>query len=276
MMSAFRHCVACVAVLASGLVVVDASGAAPAQAPDRSIGDPWWDEAVAETAQNDPADEEVEEPAAAEAAMPQAAGRNRIHRRDGTMNILRRELSVVRATCPSLSLEGRRAIVRAGLLAVEQIPRAGVVADRIPAPRQVAPGVVLRVQVGGRAKPSDAAQLVESAIERAVAEGATPDEAQAYRRELEARAERRRAAAVAVLVEAVDQTAMLDDEQRQRLAAALDTKWQPFWDQGALHAGHARMTAARLPPGVAAVVADVLDPEEFKAWQERLRQLPGS
>ncbi len=264
-------------MLASGLVV-SASGAADAQAPDRSIGDPWWDEAFAESTLNDPADEEVEEPEAAAAAVPQAAGRKRIHRRDGTMNILRRELSVVRATCPGLSLEERRAIVHAGLRAVEQVPAAGAAAaaDKMPAPKLVAPGVVLRVQVGGGAKPSDAAQSLENAIEKVVAAVASPDDAKAYRRELEARAERRRVAAVARLVEAIDQTAMLDDDQRQRLAAELDSNWQPFWDQASLQAGHARMSGSRLPPGVAAVVADVLDPDAFKAWQERLRRLPGS
>lgn len=271
MRQGFRHAVTCSAILFGGFIVA-ASGSSPAEVPGRSIGDPWWDDALAESSNAGRGDDKAADPAAAVAAVPQPAGRERIQRRDGTMNILRRELSVVRATCPSLSLAERRLIVRAGLLAVDQMPRAGAEA----VPQQVAPGVVLRVHVGERAKPSDAARAVENAIGRAVAEEASPDEAQAYRRELEARGERRREAAVAVLVEAVDQTAILDDGQRQRLAAALNARWQPFWEQGAMQAASVRMTGARLPPGVAAVVADVLNPEEFKAWQERLRRLPGS
>jgi hypothetical protein len=269
MMRDVRRLIACFfLMLASGLVA-GASGTARAQAVDHSIGDPWWDEAVAEPPENDQADR----PDEGAAPVPRAGARNHAHRRDAAMNILRRELSVVRATCPSLSHGQRRAIVEAGLLGVEQLPRARAVADRVQLPQQVAPGVVLRVQVGGGAKPSDAAQSMQEAIAETIAEVASPDDAQAYHRELSARSERRRAAAVAVLVDSIDQTAMLNDEQRDTLAANLEKKWQPFWDQAAMQPG---MTAARLPPGVAAVVADVLGPEEFNRWQERLRRLKGT
>jgi hypothetical protein len=250
MMLHVRHLVASVAMVASGLAC-SAGGTAYAQAVDRSIGDPWWDEAAA--------------------PVPQAEAQNPMARRDGGMTILRRELSLVRATCPSLSRDERRAVVEAGLLGVEQRSRPG--ADRMQVPQQVVPGVVLRIQVNGEAKQSGAAQSVENAVAKKVAEVALPEEAKAYRRELAARAERRRSAAIAVIVDTVDQTAMLDEDQRNKLTAALETKWQPFWDQAALQSG---ITSARLPPGVSAVVADVLSPKDFNRWQERLRRLPGS
>ncbi len=233
------------------------------------IGDPWWDEVAPATAEAEPKD------AAAEPVL-QARQRSVIQRREMALVVLRRELSVVRAACPSLSLEDRRAILTASLLAVEEVATSEPVAGQNQ--RVVGrPGVVVRVQVGGaRVKQHDAARPVEEAVAKAVAEVAPAAEAESYRRELAARMNRRKAAAVAVLVEAVDQTAMLDDVQREALAAALNKNWQPFWEQSVTDAGRSRFTAARLPPGVAAVVADVLGQDAFNTWQERLRRLPGS
>jgi hypothetical protein len=247
-----RHVVASVALVAAGVACI-AGDTAYAQVGDRSIGDPWWDEAVA--------------------PVQDAEAQNPVARRDGGMTILRRELSLVRATCPSLSRDARRSVVEAGLVGVEQGSRR--VVDRIPVPvqQQVAPGVALRIQVNGEAKQSGAVQSVENAVAKKVAEVASADESKAYRRELAARAERRRSAAIAVIIDTVDQTAMLDEDQRNKLSAALEKKWQPFWDQAALQPGS---TSARLPPGVSAVVAEVLSPEDFNRWQERLRRLPGS
>lgn len=263
MNAGLRHRGARFAMLVGGLIA-GASGIARAQVAERAIGDPWWDEAVPATAEAPL----VEVPAREmQARARTVADQNR----NVAMMALRRELSLVRAACPSLGAGQRATIVAAGLRAVDEGPAAN--APVVHNHRAVRPGVVIRMQVQGRASTVASGRHVEEAVTKTLAEVAIPEEFEAWQREIAARAERRRAAAVAVLVEAVDQTAMLDDAERDRLAGALTEKWQAFWDQAAMQPG---LTAARLPPGVAAVVAEVLGPEDFNRWQEQLRRLPGS
>lgn len=247
MMHAYRTAVTGIAMLVVGILPLQGFG-------EDGIGDPWW-----EVSASTPLPVEDDTPEVPGRPVNQAKERIVLKRRELAMNVLRGELAVVRRTCPNLAPEARRAILSAGIEVVD----ASVQAERLRLDNQIS-------GTGPVGPP------VVAAVGRAVEKAATEQEASAYRRELSARAERRRAAAVAVLVETVDRTAMLDDEQRERLASALNTKWQPFWDHGTTQAGHARMTANRLPPGVVAVVGEVLDPDEFSAWQEQLRRLPGS
>lgn len=235
------------------------NGGAEAIDAARSIGDPWWDDAISDatperrpTDQGQPPDRQIQR----------------------AMVVLRRELSLVRASCPSLVPEARKAILTAGL---EGVGKAEAAKPALaPAARIVAPGAVVRIQAGGSVRHPDIAPIVEDAVAKAVARSALPDEAEAFAREVAARAARRREAAVVILVEAVDQTALLDQSQREALARALDKEWQPLWERLALQAGQSRVSGRSLPPGVAAVVADVLGQEAFNTWQERLRRLPGS
>jgi hypothetical protein len=225
----------------------------------QSIGDPWWDDA---------------KPDAARELRPSGQGQQPSRQTQRAMAILRRELSLVRAACPSLSPDARAAILSAALEGVGKAAATKPVAA--PAPQIVAPGAVVQIQAGGSLRHPDIAPVVEEAVAKAVARSARPDEAEAFSHEVAARATRRREAAVAILVEAVDQTALLDESQRQTLARALDKNWQPLWERLAIQAGQSRVTGRQLPPGVAAVVADVLGRDQFNTWQERLRRLPGS
>lgn len=224
-----------------------------------SIGDPWWDDANSDSASE---------------RRPTDQGQSLGRQTQRAMVVLRRELSLVRASCPSLAPEARQAILTAGLEGVGKAEVAKPAAA--PAARVVAPGAVVRIQAGGSVRHPDVAPIVEDAVAQAVAQSALPDEAEAFTREVAARAARRREAAVAIIVEAVDQTAVLDVSQRQALARALDKNWQPLWERLAIQSGQSRVNGRQLPPGVAAVVADVLGQDAFNTWQERLRRLPGS
>ncbi len=269
MICAIRHAAAALAILMAGLANVPwVTAAEPIQQAE--IGDPWWDEAAPAT----PAEADPKAPPAE--PIQQAHERARRFGQQTAMNVLRRELSAVRAACPSLSSEDRAAIMTAGLRAVDvtaavkqPIVRGDQRVNGIIAPGGAVQG---RMRVVPSPMAAALASSIGEAVANAVAEVAPAAEAEAYRREVTARADRRRAAAVAVLVEAVDQTAMLDDTQREALAAAFAAKWQPAWEQVALQASQVRFTGGRLPPGVVAVVADVLGPEEFFVWQERLRR----
>jgi hypothetical protein len=204
--------------------------APPLDAADPAIGDAWWDDAA-------------ERPTVAAADGPPpvrnlAQQRLAVQRRSQAMEILRRELSLVRAACPTLEPEARETILAAARAAAD------------------APGA------GGP-------QAIEAAVDRAVQAVAGSPAAVAYRREVAARDRRRRAAAAAVLVEAIDRDALFDGRTRRDLAAALEDAWNPAWDQLALLAGRQRVTGGRLPPGVESVVASVLDTTSFAAWRER-------
>jgi len=227
-----------------------------------AIGDPWWDDCAPPAAEERPAEE------------PADKGLRCLHdaRRKAAMNFMRRDLSLLRGACPSLSVAQRAKVVAAGRLAIDQLAMDGARAAAEQRPE--APGVVVKNQGGSRM--AEAQATVGVALATALQEVASADQVKAYERDLAARAERRRAAALAVLVNTIDQTAMLDVAKREALAIALEKNWQPFWEQAALQTGQTRMTGARLPPGVAAVVADVLGREAFHAWQERLRRQPES
>jgi hypothetical protein len=225
----------------------------------RLIGDPWWDDA---------------NPHRAEERRPPGQVQVQSRNAQRGLTILRRELSLVRATCPSLAPDARGAVLTAGVQSFSKAETAKPAAA--PALKVVAPGGVVRMQVGGSVRQPDVTPVVEAAVAKAVADHATPEEAKAFAREVTARGARRREAVVAILVEAVDQTALLDEGQRQALARALDKNWQPLWERLVFQVGQPRITGRQLPPGVAAVVADVLGPDAFTIWQERLRRLPGS
>jgi hypothetical protein len=238
------------ALLLSAAVVVGLSSVAWSQpqplvwtgAPEEAtIGDPWWDEAA-------PAVRPAAERAAGGVAQPkdpahrQAQGRLAGVRRSRGMQLLKRELSLVRASCPSLTPTARERIVAAGLAVVES-------------------------QAVGR---TPLANGVEAELGRVLEEAAGPAAAAAYQRELDARAARKRAAAIAVLVAAIDADAELPAEQRRAVTAALRREWRPEWESVLATAQRQRVAQDRLPQGVVGVAAAVLDEETFAAWQKRV------
>ena len=98
---------------------------------------------------------------------------------------------------------------------------------------------------------------IEPVLERALEQAAGPD-----------------VAVVAVMVEAVDRDALLDDRERTAVAGALAERWRPEWQSVAATALRQRITFARLPPGVPDAVAAVLDPETAAAWRARAVEAP--
>jgi len=205
-----------------------------------AISDPWWDQRATEAS----------DPKPAQLQRPSVPERMAVQRKGVAEAALQRELSVVRAVAPDLDPAVRREVLMAGERAVERLAAGGV-----PTPGSV---------------QQSSPQEIQSFLERALL-SIDRDRADAYRAEITARAARRRQAALAVLVEAVDQEALLTEPERAALAAGLEERWQPAWENLALAASRSRITAARLPPGVAEAAQRSLSPERFAAWQERLR-----
>ncbi len=229
------------AIQVQGNVVV-VQGAVPVPAAVPAGGDPWW------TA----GDGEAAAPAAQPPAAPQAPGAQPAQarlaqaRRSRAENLLARELSRVREACPGLDPAQREAVLAAGRALVED-------------------------QAAGRAPLANG---VETLLEQALEEAAGPDVAVGYAEEVASRVARRKAAAIAVIVEAVDRDALLDDEQRRAVTATLAQRWRPEWESVAATALRQRVTFARLPPGVPDAVAAALDPETVAAWRARAVEAP--
>jgi hypothetical protein len=167
-------------------------------------------------------------------------------RRARAESVLVRELSRVREACPGLDPAQREAVLAAGRALVED-------------------------QASGRAPLANG---VETLLEQALEEAAGPDVAVVYAEEVASRVARRKAAAIAVIVEAVDRDALLDDEQRRAVTATLAQRWRPEWESVAATALRQRVTFARLPPGVPDAVAVALDPETVTAWRARAVEVP--
>lgn len=224
------------AIQVQGNVVVMQGGGVFAAGGDPAGSDPWWTAGDA---------------AAAAAAAPPAAGqpaqvRLAHARRTRAEGVLARELSRVREACPTLDPAQRAAVLAAGRALVED-------------------------QAAGRAPLAGG---VETALEQALEEAAGPDVAVGYAEEVASRVARRKAAAIAVIVEAVDRDALLDADQRRAVAATLTQRWRPEWESVAATAVRQRVTFARLPPGVPDAVAAALDPDTVTAWRARAVEAP--
>jgi len=212
---------------------------APPGAADDTIGDPWWDEAAGQPAA--PSAEEV--PAdQGERLRRLAREQAQQQRRVPLMTELRRELSVVRATCPSLEPAARSRIVAAGRAEVA----AAVAAAR-----------------AGRLGP---------AIAEAVQREATSAEAAAYGRHEQERAGRRRAAAIAVVVAAVDREVWLDEPQRRTLAEAIAEAWGPAWEVLVVGPPGRMITAANVPGELEACLLEAAGPDAVAAWRRSLAE----
>lgn len=222
-------------------VEATAEAAVPVEAvaarPGGAVGDPWWDF--------------VTEPAPPAAAPPPALDRARVRRqaedrlaevrRSRGAQILNRELSLVRAVCPGLDPAARSVVLKAGREAVAE-------------------------QAAGR---MPLVEGVETAIEEALRRGVGAASAAAYHAERQARAGRRRAAAIAVLVDAIDQEALLDPSGRVALAEGLAAAWRPEWAIAASLPLRQRTGDIQLPDGVAEVATAVLDEDTVAAWRRR-------
>ena len=237
-----------------------------------AIGDPWWDDAEAARPDAKPQPVAADEAPAAEPADAQAMLRAQVEMfaqrvRQQGLAILRRELSLVRQSCPSLEKQQRALVLEAGRGAVdravdEQIQAAG------GGRRRVAP------KRGG-----DLEAAIRDALKAAVKANAAEAELAAYEGEHGLREERRKAAVVAALVAEVDREAYLDDAEREALAKGLTASYRERWRPAVsmLQQGMVVPDESNLP-GLERCVEKALGKERKAQWvaaREEARKLAG-
>lgn len=205
-------------------------------AEQADIGDPWWDDAAPR-----PAPDASARPAGLDSAATAEVARSRTEqlrlrvgrqRRQAAMKGLRNDLSLLRETSPALDVTARAEILAAGRRAVDEVANVDL---KVP--------------------PAH----VRATLEAAIAAHAGSEMVAAWNREIDKRAERRRRAAIAVILEAVDHSNCLDAERRAAVSAALAKGWQDSWT---LALSQAQRPGRGLPPGVAECVAAALDAGE--------------
>ena len=252
-----------------------APGGPQADGAGDAIGDPWWDEAEAtRPAAAKAAD--VEEPAAddepADAqAMLQAQLRAQVEMlaqsvRQQGLAILRRELSLVRQTCPSLGKQQRAIVLAAGRGAI----------DRAVNEQMQAAG-------GGRRRPAkrtDVEAAIRAALTASVKANADDAELAAYEAEHRLREDRRKAAVVAVIVAEVDREAYLDDADREALAKTLVESYRERWRPAvtALQQNGMAVPDESILPGLERCVEKALGKERKDTWvaaRDEARKLAG-
>ena len=213
-------------VQVNGAMLRPAAGPAflPAEGDGVAIGDPWWDEAAPAPKAGNP-----DAAPAADIENVQAAGENpegnreaqlraqaemlRMGARQQGMAILRRELSIVRQTCPSLERQQRALVLEAGRTAVEK-----AVEDQVTAAFGRRPG-----------RPAVIEAVIGEALQKSLAANAADGEAAAYEAERGLRKERAKQATIAALVADVDRDAFLDDAERAALAKTLSESYRERW-----------------------------------------------
>jgi hypothetical protein len=245
-----------------------------------AIGDPWWDEAEAKPPAAEQApdaeaeDAEAEEPADAQ-AMLQAQLRAQVEMlgqsvRQQGLTILRRELSLVRQTCPALEKQQRALVLEAGRGAIDR-----AVDEQTRA-------------AGGRRRPAKRTDLeaaIRDALTAAVQANAQAAESAAYAAEHQLRVERRKAAVVATLVAEVDREAYLDAAEREALAKVLTESYRERWrlavaalQQNAIQGGRAVPDESILP-GLERCVEKALGKDRKNTWvaaRDEARALAGA
>lgn len=248
-----------------------ALGQIPAGTGELAIGDPWWDEAEAEGPVADPddalveADVEVDDDAdprvRMQAQLRAHAEMLRQQFEQEGLAILRRELSIVRQTCPSLERQQRALVLQAGRQAIVRL-----VNDQ------------LDTAIGRRrGRQADMNAAIGDALRAAVTANAAAEESAAYAAERGLRQERVRRATIAAIVADVDRDAFLDDGEREALAEALAEAYRERWRPAvvALQQG-IDGNGGGLLPGVERCVEKAIGRErkaEWLAWREEARRL---
>ena len=277
--SCWKRCCLAVACMASGgaiacgqiqlqlgnLLPAVVAPVAPDGGEGDAIGDPWWDDAAQQPKAGKPDPEPADEAGddQADAADPQAqmqaqlraqAEMMRSHARQQGLAILRRELSIVRQTCPSLERQQRALVLEAGRGAIEK-----AVDD------QMAAALGRR-----RGRQADIETAVGEALRASVAANAAAEESAAYEAERGLRKERAKRATIAALVADVDRDAFLDDAEREGLAKALGESYRERWRQvvTALQQGMVEFGAPP-PQGVDRCVERALGKERKAEWLAR-------
>lgn len=217
----------------------------------RAIGDPWWDEAEAAAAAAQPKDAGDE--AALEAAL---AVRHR------GLEILRRELSLVRQTCPSLENQQRAIVLEAGRGAIDK----AVAEQDVARPKSAA--------------SHDLEARIRDSLRATLKANASDAELAAYEAEQGLRQERLKKAVVAAIVADVDREAYLNDAERDALATTLGESYRERW-QLAFEAMAWRGVVSNetILPGVERCVEKAVGPERKFQWlaaRDEARRLEGN
>jgi len=238
-----------------------------------AIGDPWWDDAEAGRLDAKPQPVAADEALAADPADAQAMLRAQaemiVHSvRQQGLAILRRELSLVRQSCPSLEKQQRALVIEAGRGAVDRA---------VDEQMQAAGGGRRRV---AQRRGGDLETAIRDALKAAVKANADDAELVAYETEHRLREGRRKAAVIAALVAAVDREAYLDDAEREALAKALTASYRERWRRGvtALQQNVMIVPDENILPGLERCVEKALGKPRKDQWlaaRDEARKLAG-
>lgn len=241
-----------------------------------AIGDPWWDEAAAGRPAAKPVAGAAGEPQAQEPADAQANLEAQLRARaemlaqsvrQQGLAILRRELSLVRQSCPSLANQQRALVLEAGRGAI----------DRAIDEQMQAAAIRRRV---GQTRGGDLEAAIRVALGAAVKANAADAELVAYETEHRLREERRKAAVVAALVAEVDREAYLDAGEREALAKGLTASYRERWRHGvtALQQNVMSVPDENILPGLERCVEKALGKPRKDQWvaaRDEARRLAG-
>ena len=118
----------------------------------------------------------------------------------------------------------------------------------------------------------DPRKLIPDAMAKVVKERLSPEQADRYKAESEAKFEFSRKVALASLASSLDDELMLSADQRARLVQALDSHWRPGW-HGSLQA---QLNNNQIMPDVPNdVMEPILDPVQKRVW-DKLRKSGGN
>jgi hypothetical protein len=244
------------------------NGWLPAEGDGVAIGDPWWDDAAPEPKAGNPdaapaaaagdGQADGEDPQGNREAMLRAqAEMVRTSARQQGMAILRRELSIVRQTCPSLERQQRALVLEAGRAAVDK-----AVEEQITAAlgRRRGRQAVIEAVIGEALQKSVAANAAEG------------DEAAAYEAESGLRQERAKQATIAALVADVDRHAFLDDAEREALTKALAESYRERWRGALAVLQNGGLIAGNPQQGIDRCVEKALGAERKAEWLARRQE----
>ena len=248
----FRPAAACIVVLAivSPAAAEDRPQPAPATVPPPAVVEGVLKQAVEEGVM---ALQALQAQAAAAAAVAAQMKQQRLQQAQQMEQMLQPamygELEFIRATCGDLSPEARRAIRAAAKEAVREAAEQFAAQQERPGRRSIDLATTF-------------ATKLEPTIERVV----SPEVLAAWRREVEARQQRRAEAARVSIVSKLDEALDLTAAQRKAVLSDLESRWDAAWlcelmDQGIQVNG--RRPA---PDFAAACIEHHLDERQRKEW----------
>ena len=164
--------------------------------------------------------------------------------------VLHAELEFIRSTCPDLTPEAKRAIKAAAADAVREAAQRFAAQQHRPGRRSL-----------------DLSRVLAEKIDPVVEQQVSSDAAAVWRRERDARRERRAEAARLLIVATLDETLELTAVQREAILADLQARWDDAWLSKLQDSGGLIVNGYRPAPDYAAVaIAPHLDDRQRKAW----------